>query len=255
MSYFLVAVVVLGAGFLAGGLAWTARTMFRLEALRQHHEIGSAVFLQLGVIYAVLLAFVFSEVWGEYNTAADALSRECGSLHDVALLANALPPDERDQITVGLRTYLRAVIAEEWPAMESRNRGEAAQRAFAALVTTVAGRDASSPPDNATRSQLVAEVADAHRWRETRLFQMTLHVPGLLWALVIGLGLVLVGFLLCFGIEYVVSQVIFTAIFAASIAMVLALVRCLDFPFEGALRLQPDDFRTTLRMIAEGANS
>ena len=95
----------------------------------------------------------------------------------------------------------------------------------------------------------MAELAVAHRWRETRLFQMTLHVPGLLWVLLIGLGLVLVGFLLCFGIEYVVSQVVFTAVFAGAVALVLALVQCLDFPFEGALRLPPDDFRATLLRI------
>jgi uncharacterized membrane protein len=71
-----------------------------------------------------------------------------------------------------------------------------------------------------------------------------------LWVVLIGLGLVLVGFLLCFGIEYVVSQVVFTAVFAGAVALVLALVQCLDFPFEGALRLAPDDFRLTLLRIS-----
>jgi hypothetical protein len=40
-----------------------------LDAHRQHHEIGNPVYLQIGVVFAVLLAFVFNEVFGEYNSA------------------------------------------------------------------------------------------------------------------------------------------------------------------------------------------
>ncbi len=247
----MVAVVVLGAGTVAGALAWSTRRIFRFETLKRHHEIGSAVFLQLGVVYAVLLAFVLSEVWGEYNTAANAVNQECGSLHGAALLADGLPSEARDRIAADLRTYLHAVIVDEWPAMQKRRPSVAAQQAVAALLTDAARQEARNSQDDPTRSQIMSELANAHRWRETRLFQMTLHVPGLMWVLLIGLGLVLVGFLLCFGIEYVVSQVMFTAVFAASIALVLALVHCLDFPFEGALRLQPNDFQATLHKIAD----
>ncbi len=253
MSYLLVVTTVLGTGVVAGLLAWLARQRFRLEALRRHHEIGSAVFLQLGVIYAVLLAFVFSEVWSEYNTAADAINQECGNLHGAAIVARALPADQRDRIEAGLRAYIAAVIDQEWPAMGGRQSSPATQRAMVALWTGVASQDVRRPADDAVRAAIMTALGQAHTWRETRLFQMTLHTPGLVWAVLVGLGLVLVGFLLCFGIEYVGSQVMFTAVFAASIALVLALVQCLDFPFEGALRLQPDDFRATLlRIDAEG---
>ena len=250
MSYFLVAAIVLGVAAVAAGLAWYARRSVRLETLQQHHEVGSAVFLQLGVIYAVLIAFVFSEVWGEYNTAASAVNQECAGLHGVAVLAEGLPPEARDPIVADLQAYLRDVVDLEWPAMAGRKPSAIAQRAFVQLWTTVASGKGPGGRDDATRSQILTELAIAHRWRETRLFQMTLHVPGLLWVVLIGLGLVLVGFLLCFGIEYVVSQVVFTAVFAGAVALVLALVQCLDFPFEGALRLAPDDFRLTLLRIS-----
>ena len=78
MTYPAVALIALGSGLIAGALSWTTRKLVRIEALRRHHEIGSAVFLQLGVVFAVLLAFVFSEVWSEYNTAANAINEECG---------------------------------------------------------------------------------------------------------------------------------------------------------------------------------
>jgi hypothetical protein len=246
---------VLATGSAAGFLAWMTRRVVRFESLRRHHEIGGAVFLQLGVIYAVLLAFVFNEVWSEYNTAANAINQECGSLHGAFVLASSLPTDSGRPIEAHIRNYLGAVIESEWPAMERREVSEPARRAFEAMWHGIAVTDASKGMDDPTRSQLMAELGAAHQWRETRLFQMTLQVPGLMWVLLIGLGVVLIGFLLCFGIVYVGSQVLFTAVFAAAIALVLALVHCLDFPFEGSLRLPPTDFQATLqRVIVDQGN-
>jgi hypothetical protein len=249
MTYLGVAATVLGTGLVAGFLAWAMRRVVRFEALRHHHEVGSAVFLQLGVIYAVLLAFVFNEVWSEYNTAANAIDQECGSLHGASILASALPAETGTPIELAIHKYLSTVIESEWPAMQRRQASPPARLAFETMWQGIANRDAGKGMDDPTRSQLMAQLSSAHQWRETRLFQMTLHVPGLMWVLLIGLGVVLIGFLLCFGIVYVGSQVMFTAIFAASIALVLAVVHCLDFPFEGSLRLPPTDFQATLQKV------
>ena len=60
----------------------------------------------------------------------------------------------------------------------------------------------------------------------------------------------LVGFLLCFGIEYLWSQVVFIATFAAFVAFVLALVKLFDYPFEGALGLPATDFIDVLQRVS-----
>lgn len=249
MTYFDVVLIVVGSGLAAGLLSWITRRTFRLEYLRRHHEIGGAVFLQLGVIYAVLLAFVFSEVWSGYNTAANAINQECGSLHGAAMLAASLPADQAKSIETALAAYIATVIDQEWPEMAKGRSSEAARQALAVLLDTVArSRDAQSG-DEVIRARILSELSTAHQWRETRLFQMTLGVPALLWVLLTSLGLVLVGFLLCFEIENIASQVAFTAVFAAALAFVLVLVYCLDYPFEGSLRLGPGDFQSTLQRV------
>ena len=62
LDYPQVAIVVLGAGVLGAAAAWLTRRCVHIDVLRRHHEVGSAVFLQIGVMFAVLLAFVFSLV-------------------------------------------------------------------------------------------------------------------------------------------------------------------------------------------------
>ncbi len=241
--------VVLGAGLLAGVLSWLTRRFIHIDVLRRHHEIGSAVFLQLGVIFAVLLAFVFSEVWNEYVMAANAIDQECGNLSGVAILVRELPPSLRQPLETLVQRYLTDVVDSEWPAMTELRQSIAASQSFQALWGRVASLDMQQAGTVAIRDQILSLLSQAHQNRETRLFEMAQSVPYLLWTLLIGFAVVLVGFLLCFGIEYVVSQVIFTALFATSVAFVLVIVHLLDYPFSGALRLPPTSFQTTLQEI------
>jgi hypothetical protein len=248
MTYPILAAIVAIATLAAGTLSWLVRTRVNLDALRRHHEVGSAVFLQLGVVYAVLLAFVFYQVWTQYNTAAQAINAECGALHGAAILAGTLPEPMRHDLLTAEAGYLRAVTDVEWPAMARGQSSPVAMAAFETLVSRAA-TDVIEGKALATRSQILDLLAQAHAQRETRLFQLTLAVPKIFWVLLVSFGLALTGLLLCFGVAYVWSQVTFTAVFSGLIAFVLLLVAMLDFPFDGALRLRPTDFRETLNKV------
>ena len=91
MSYLAAVLIVVGCAAVAGLASLLIGRRVTVESRRQRHEIGIAVFQQVGVMFAVLLAFVFNEVWTQYNTAAQSINRECGALHGAAMLANAIP--------------------------------------------------------------------------------------------------------------------------------------------------------------------
>ena len=77
MSYIELGGLVLGTGLVA---AFTGALLHRIvhhDRFRRYHEVGYAVFVQLGVIFAVPLAFVFNGVWSDYNTASQAIDSEC----------------------------------------------------------------------------------------------------------------------------------------------------------------------------------
>ncbi len=249
MTYGIIALIVVGAGLTAGVLSWFARRLIPLETLRRHRDVGSAVFLQLGVIFAVLLAFVINDVWGEYNVAAQAINHECGSLHGAAILADTLPSPLREDLERGLRVYVADVIGMEWPSMAHRRVSRPTREALQAVWTAIAR---ASPGDARTQSvsaTIMQLLARAHQDRETRLFEMTLGVPALLWCMLLFFAALLTGFIVALGIESAWSQVLFVALFAGAITLALMTVRVLDFPFEGPVRLQATDFQQTLHRI------
>ena len=126
MSYTELGGVVLGTGLVAAFLCALLHRIVHGDRFRRYHEVGYAVFLQLGVIFAVLLAFVFNNVWSDYNVASQAIDSECASLHGIAILSDRLPSPARDAILDDLHTYLTTVLDREWPDMQRRNKSGAA---------------------------------------------------------------------------------------------------------------------------------
>ena len=215
---------------------------------RRYHEVGYAVFLQLGVIFAVLLAFVFNNVWSNYNVASQAIDSECGSLHGIAILSDRLRSPARDAILKDLRAYLTTVIDQEWADMQRRKESQAADTRFQLLWQTVETVN-TGPADDQIRDQLLSLLAAAHQSRETRLYQMTQGVPGLIWGLLIIFSSTLIGCMLVFAAEASTSKTILVGVFTSSLTLALLTVRVLDFPFESALQLSSRDFNGTLQKV------
>jgi hypothetical protein len=241
MSYAAAILIVVLSAALAAGASFLVDRLVRLDARRRNHEIGGQVFQLIGVMFSVMLAFVFSEVWSEYNTAAQAIRSECGALHGAAMLANALPDKMGRPVNRALLSYANEVTNVEWPKMAKERRSLEAAEGLRSALDVVARLDVTRPVDVSTHGQILALLAQAHAQRETRVFQLTLGLPPAMWFVLIALALVLTAFVVLSGTEGA-GTMIFACSFTGAIAAVLVLVRMLDYPFEGALALGNTDF-------------
>ena len=98
---------------------------------------------------------------------------------------------------------------------------------------------------------LLALLAQAHANRETRLFQAGKGLPVVIWVVLSFYALVLVLFVLFAGVESRGAHILFTSVFAVSVALVLLVLRMLDYPFEGALALGYGDFTNTIERVTQ----
>ena len=246
MSYVEALFLILFTAIVSVIAATLVRRALGLDARRQHHEVGNPVYLQIGVVFAVLLAFVFNEVFGEYNTAAQAINGECGALHGTALLAHQLPDGHGRAVEEAILNYSKVVINDEWPALQHRQASSNASLAFQAIVEAAGNLRIGQPNDAAIQSQILSLLAQAHAFRETRIFHANQGLPVIIWLVLSFYGLVLVVFVLFAGVQSRIGHLFFTAVFSTSVVLVFILVRMLDYPFEGALTLSNDDFVRTI---------
>src|SRR5579863_3470607 len=139
MGYGTAVLIILVVGLAAAAVTLVVQKGVATDLRREHHEVGSTVFLQLGVIFAVLLAFVFSEAWSEYNEASAAINLEVAALHGAAMLAATLPSASAKEILSKEEVYLKSVIDEEWPIMAA-HRAENIDRSEIARFDSGSGK-------------------------------------------------------------------------------------------------------------------
>ena len=249
MSYAEAVLVVVLIAIAAVMATSFVRRAMGLDVRRKQHEVGNPVYLQIGVVFAVLLAFVFNEVWAEYNAAAQAINGECGALHGAAMLAHDLPDGQGQGVVQAILNYAEVVINVEWPTLEQRKASPEAVNAFQAIVEAAGRLNTTRPTDQTIQSQILSLLAQAHAYRETRIFQANQGLPVVIWIVLSFYALILVAFVLFAGVESRAGHLLFSAIFATSVVLVLIVLRMLDYPFEGALTLSKSDFVNTIEHV------
>ncbi len=252
MSYSTAVLIILVVGLAAAAVTLVVQKAVAAELRREHHEVGSTVFLQLGVIFAVLLAFVFSEAWTEYNEASAAIDLEVAALHGAAMLAATLPAPAAKEILNKEQAYLDSVVQSEWPIMAAhRSEDILTDHKLRALIQAAAGLKFNDPAENYTKPEILSLLTQAHAQREVRIYQAGSGIPGALWTVLIGFEAILVTFVVLSGLRFWTTAALVSGIFAASVSSILVVARLLDYPFEGALALGPHDFIAVTKKVTE----
>jgi hypothetical protein len=132
------------------------------------HDVAVAIFSLVGVLYAVLLAFVVVEVWQADDNAQSNSQAEASDVSQLYFTARALPQPQRGQLTTLARTYAETVAHQEWPLMA---RGEVSATAIstaAKMRTTILSFVPKDYRDQIVMSQsleAINRLVDARRLR------------------------------------------------------------------------------------------
>ena len=82
--------------------------------LSLNNEVAGFKFAVVGVLYAVLLAFVVVAVWQNYSNTETAVRNEAKAIVDLDQLADELPEPGKTLIHRHLHSYAKEVRQSEW---------------------------------------------------------------------------------------------------------------------------------------------
>lgn len=217
------------------------------ELRQQHNDVAGFIYAVLGVIYAVLLAFVVIVVWQQYEDAKAVDRAEANALADVHALAGGLAEPGRGQVQGLARAYAEVVAREEWPLLA---RGEDSERAWELanrLQATAVALQPNTPAEQEVYSRLLAQVSELLLQRHLRLLHSEDQAPPLLIWLLVGGGVVTVSFSYLFGLRDSLVHCLMVAALTLVVAASLFLVLVLDFPYSGDYRLEPENLTLVLQ--------
>jgi hypothetical protein len=217
----------------------------------EHNDVAGCIYAVVGVTYAVLLAFVVIVVWQDYEAAKDTVESEANELAGVYFLADRFPDPERARVQGLARSYARIVVEEEWPLME---RGETSARATSVLRElrfSLQNIAASTSAGQVLYDQALTRMHQVSDARRLRLLETTEGLPGILWTVLVGGGVVTVCFTYLFGLKNNVAHALMVAALTLLICTILFTIGALEYPFAGTSKVQPNALEAVLRSFDE----
>src|SRR5205085_5066215 len=87
-----------------------------LNIRRSHNDLVGFTIAVVGVVFAVLLAFIAVTTWETFRKGDNVVGSEASYAGDIFRNTIGLPDDIAERLRGHLREYIDVVIEQEWPA-------------------------------------------------------------------------------------------------------------------------------------------
>jgi len=238
---------------LVSGICYAvAAAVFVVAALLSRQRIASdmkattpVMLTPLSVITALLIAFLASHVWSNLDRASALVGQEASAIRETVVLADNLPSAVRDATRSGLKTYLRFVEAEDWPAM--MKGGEGLQQQPPGLTDAVAALLSFAPNTGGQRvaqERAVIAVEQALAARRDRILLSEATIAPIQWGVILILDALVLFTISMVHVDRRATTAINLFIFSTAMAACLVLLAIYDRPFAtGGNTVQPTALR------------
>lgn len=215
------------------------RRYVSLDRLTTNNEVAGFKFATVGVLYAVLLAFVVIVVWEKFSDAESDVSREAGAAATIYRLVEGIDGELRPTLRNGLTAYLQSAMTEDWAAMENGKASPVATRALDQIYATALTYKPADSRGVAILSEILHQLSVITEARRARLVKASGIVPDIIWLVLFGGAVLTIGFTFFFGTENLRAQSMMTGALALLIFSGLLVIVSIDHPFTGVVKVEP----------------
>lgn len=245
--------LILAAGFLGSGAliyAFSFSPWTRSVAL-SYSGVVPSYFAVLSVLLALMTGFVASDTWERQRQADRIVQSESDNVRAVYDLSIAAVSD-MSAIRRALKSYVDAVVKDEWPRMSKGQFSPQADEALALLLEEVAKPEISAAAGNPTQSALLNLALRIRSDRGSRIAVNEHSVDDTKW-----LGLLILGLLtqLAIGVVHLDRprpHLAAMMIFTAGLVSTFGLIAIHEWPFEGPTAIKPVGLETANRLMTSG---
>ena len=241
----LVGVAALGAVI----LDLAACRFLSVEFRRRHNDAAAPIFSVIGVMFAVLLAFVAMLAWEHFNTAKAASYAEAASVLDVYNASLGFADPEASLMRHNIVGYLDTVVRVEWPAQAEGRTAEQGTAFLERLNRTAVGLRPSGVADGNLHALLLQSLMRLRGARQERLLAAETTIPAVVWIVTLVGGGLTIAFGSLLGVPSLGMHLVMSATLAISGVLVLVLIIALSNPFRGDFRVSTQPYDKVLAQI------
>ena len=216
------------------------RRFVRLDRLTTNNEVAGFKFATVGVLYAVLLAFVVIVVWEKFADAESDVAREAGASATIYRLVEGVDGEPGPTLRKRMTAYLQAASIHDWATMEHGDSSPVVTRALDELYASALTYKPADSRGAVIMTEILRQLSIITEARRDRLVKASGIVPNVIWLVLFGGGILTVGFTFFFGTENLRAQALMTGALAMLIFSALLVIVSIDHPFAGGVKVGPD---------------
>ena len=232
-------------------LVWSytlAATAYAVVSLAQRFGHGTTLraispvtLTPLVMMFGLFVGFLAADVWPTFERARDAVDQEAMALREAVLLADALPPEVRDNLRAAVREHISYAVKEEWPAMAIG--GETLQRLPRELTRGMMGvlaMSATQPGQRLAQERALSAIEKALDARRQRILLSQVSVGTIKWLVIIILAALIQLTIAMLHVDSRAATLITMFLFGTAVAASMLLIMAYDQPFSsGGVRVLP----------------
>jgi hypothetical protein len=222
----------------AAAIVWLSFGRLDGPSIQRFDGVVAPFFGAVGILFALLTGFLAGDIGDRSRMAARAVQTEVSELRNVFTLSVAAATDMAT-IRAGWTAYVKAVVKDDWPAMQ---RGEAAAPADAAyeeLLREVSDPKIAAEAGNPVQNALLAAAVRVGTARSDRLALSSDRTTDIKWAMVLMLGVMTQ---IAIGVVHLQrrnAQIAALAVFSVATVIALGLIGMQERPFAGDVHIEP----------------
>lgn len=197
----------------------------------------------IGVVYAIVLGLAIAGVWEGRSDASDHIQAEAQALHEISERVRVYPADARELIRGDVDAYVHQVVTVEWKTMKDKSEMTAkADTLLEKLRADVTDYQPKTDFEAQAYQPLLDQLTALDQARTARADSVTPTMPGVVWAGLIGGGVITIGMVFALQIGRSPRELILAALFSALIAFLLFLIWDFDSPYSRGITASADPF-------------
>jgi uncharacterized membrane protein len=252
-----IGIIVLGTAVCVAASMLTSRARRQRRIRYDKSPMAGDVFGVIGTGFTVILAFVIFTAFESYQRARDAAGVESVATRQMEYLTESFPQQSRVRLQGDLVCYARAVVYDEWPLMASGRSSPVVDHWVTEIDTSMVDVPIASTKEVEVFNMWFQRSAERQDGRRGRLAEAAPLIPPFVWAVLILLLVVVIGYQILFvraGLP-LVPQAFGVGATAATLVAGLVLIYVLDMPWMLESSGPAADLRTSTEAIwkARGA--
>ena len=239
------------AAAVVGVLATRELLRRRLSPIAIEHSERVVPFLHGSVagIYGLVAGFMLSYSWVEFQRLHDSMTTEVTALGDLSRIATDLPEPVSRELIAGVEHYLETVISGELALLAKGRASQQTTRALGALWHVLGAYHPETRWENGLRNLALAKLSVVGEQRRSRILANRASLPGIIWAILVGGGVVVIIGATVASLQYRRPAGVFLGALTAIIALVLVIIYALDQPFRYGMAAETYEYDLLKEMI------